>query len=278
MTDPRRHPANGRVAAERLRGQVAAARFTAGDLRRITVPVADLLRAPEGARDRQLLLGEAVTVYETHAGWAFVEAARDGYVGYLPEDRLGDLPTPTHRVTARATHLYPDPDFKHRETAGLSHGSLLTVTGEDGRFARTPLGFVPSAHLSPIGVLASDPVAVAETFLGAPYLWGGNTSFGIDCSGLVQMACLACGIACPGDSDMQEAELGTPLPEAAALQRGDLLFWASHVAWVSDPETLLHANVFRMAVAFEPLQDALSRIEAQGDGPVTSIKRLGGFT
>ncbi len=278
MTDPRRHPANARVAAERLRGEVAAERFTAGDLRRITVPVADLLRAPDGARDRQLLLGEAVTAYEWRHGWVFVEAARDGYVGYLPEDHLGDLPAPTQRVTARATHLYPAPDFKRRETAALSHGSLLTVSGDDGRFAETPLGFVPSAHLSSISALASDPVSVAETFLGAPYLWGGNTSFGIDCSGLVQMACLACGIACPGDSDMQEEELGTPLPEGAALQRGDLLFWSGHVAWVADAETLLHANVFRMAVAFEPLQDALKRIEAQGDGPVTSIKRLGGFT
>jgi len=274
MTDPRRHPANARVAAARLRGTVAAPRFAEGVARRVTVPVADLLRAPQGARDRQLLMGESVTVYEDHAGWAFVEDGRDGYVGYVPSAHLADLPAPTHRVTARSTHLYPAPDFKTRESAALSHGSLLAVTATGARFAETPLGFVPAAHLSPVAARAADPVAVAEIFLGAPYLWGGNTSFGIDCSGLVQMACLACGIACPGDSDMQEAELGHALPADAALQRGDLLFWVSHVGWVADAQTLLHANAFHMATVYEPLPEAVARIAAQGDGPVTSRKRF----
>jgi cell wall-associated NlpC family hydrolase len=278
MSDPRRTPANGRVAAARLRGTVEAARFTAGVARRVAVPVADLRRAPDGARDRQLVLGEAVTVYEDHAGWAFVEAARDGHVGYLPADALAAAPAPTHRVAARATHLYPAPDFRAHERAALSHGSLLTVTAAGDRFAETPAGFVPATHLAPVGRHEADPVAVAELVLGTPYLWGGNSSFGIDCSGLVQMPCLACGLPCPGDSDMQAAELGTPLPEDAPLQRGDLLFWAAHVAWVLDAGTILHANAFHMAVAQEPLQDAIARIAAQGDGPVTARKRLGGLS
>jgi len=277
MTDPRRHPANARVAALRLRGMVEAPQYSAGKRRRVAVPVAELLRAPGGERDRQLVLGEAVVQYEIHDGWAFVEAARDGYVGYLPAGQLvDDGARPTHRVVARSTHLYPAPDFKAHEIAALSHGSRLTVTRTGPRFAQTPLGHVPRAHLAPAADPDPDPVTVAAAFLGTPYLWGGNSGFGLDCSGLVQMACLACGIACPGDSDMQEAELGAPLPQDAPLRRGDLLFWVSHVAWVEDPETLLHANAFDMAVLRDPLRNAIDRIAAQGNGPVTVRKRLGG--
>lgn len=275
MTDPRLTPANTRVAAERLRGQVEAPRHTEGALRRISIPLAELLRSPNGPRDRELVMGEAVTLYDIHEGWAFVEARRDGYVGYLPASALAEAPAPTHRVSARATHLYPVPDFKAHETAALSHGARLQVLSAGPRFAETPQGFVPAAHLSPVDVPETDPVSVAALFLGTPYLWGGNSSFGTDCSGLIQMACLACGLPCPGDADMQEAGLGHPLPADATLRRGDLLFWKGHVAWVAAPDMLLHANAFHMAVSYEPLEPALARIEAQGDGPVTSRKRLG---
>lgn len=274
--DPRTTPANARVAAAHLRGRVAAARYSQGAPHRIAPPVADLLRTPGGPRDRQLLMGEAVTCFDVHDGWAFVQAARDGYVGYVPVASLTEGPAPTHRVTVRATHLYPAADFKARETAGLSHGSLLHVTGRNGAFAETAQGHVPATHLTAAETCAVDPVAVAALFLGTPYLWGGNSAFGIDCSGLVQAGCLACGIPCPGDSDLQEAALGTPLPADAPPARGDLIFWRGHVAWVADAQTLLHANVFHMAVVTEPLQDAVKRIERQGGGPVTARKRLGG--
>jgi len=244
---------------------------------RISVPLTDLLRAPGGARDRQLLLGEAVRVGEERLGWVRVSAARDGYPGWIAAAALGDLAEPSHRVSARATHLYPVPDFKARETATLSLGSLLAVTATEGRFAETPQGFVPAAHLAPLDAPAADPVAVSETLLGTPYLWGGNSAFGIDCSGLVQMACLACAISCPGDSDEQAERLGAALAPGTPPRRGDLLFWAGHVAWVAGPDLLIHANARDMAVAYEPLRAAVARIEAQGDGPVTLHKRIGGL-
>ena len=245
------------------------------DARLISVPVADLRRAPGGARDRQLLMGDGVIVLNVKDGWAEVTATRDGYRGYLPEDVLG-TGTPTHRVSAHATHLYPEPDFKTPERLSLSHGARLAVLSAGPRFAETPQGHVPLAHLSPLETVESDPVAVAALYLGTPYLWGGNSVFGIDCSGLVQAGCLACGIPCPGDSGPQEVTLGTVLPEDAPLRRGDLLFWKGHVAWVADPDTLLHANAHHMAVAYEPIAEAIARIQAQGDGAVTSRKRLKG--
>ena len=237
-------------------------------------PLVDLSRTPNGPRDRQLMMGEAVTVTAQRAGWAEVRALRDGYPGFVPEAALTPAAPVTHRVCARATHLYPAPDFKTPERALLSLGARLEVLTQTGRFAETPHGFVPRAHLAPLDAPEADPVAVAERLTGTPYLWGGNSALGIDCSGLVQVACLACDIPCPGDSTEQQEALGTPLPEEAPLKRGDLLFWRGHVAWVADPETLIHANAHHMAVAFEPLPGAIARIAAQGDGPVTARKRL----
>ena len=276
MTDRRLTPANPRVAAERLRGLVEAPRFTGGDRRQVARPLADLCAAPGGPRDRQLLWGEAVILYEEIDGWAFVEAARDGYVGYMLAAALGAPLAATHIVSVPASHLYPAPDLKRREIAGLSFGSRLRVVSGSGDFFETAEGhFVPKPHLRPANRPFADPATVAQLFFGAPYLWGGNAIWGIDCSGLVQAALLACGLPCPGDSDLQERVVGQPLPEAEPLRRGDLLFWKGHVAMAVDGETLIHANAFHMAVAYEPAAEALARIEAQGGGKVTSRRRPG---
>ncbi|MFV0512964.1 MAG: C40 family peptidase [Jhaorihella sp.] len=274
MSDPRTTPANARVAAAHLAHCSDSAVRVAGTARRIGRPVADLLREPDGPRDRQLLLGEAVTVYEDRDGWSFVQAGKDGYVGYVLTESLGPEQAATHRVTAPATHVYARADIKSADRMTLSLGSLLAGRAETGGFLETGAGFVPLVHVAPVAELAADPVAVAELFLGTPYLWGGNSRFGIDCSGLVQAALLACGLPCPGDSDQQQAALGRALPGASAARRGDLLFWAGHVALVAGPGELIHANAFHMAVSREPIVQAKARIAAQGGGRVLAHKRL----
>ncbi len=240
----------------------------------VSEPVADLLRSPDGPRDRQLLLGDTVVVEETMQDHSRVIADKDGYSGWVQNAQLGPVLPATHWVTASATHVYAEADMKSPDRLSLSFGSRISVISEQSRFVETEMGFIPTSHVSPKPWRFSDPVSVAELFLGSPYLWGGNSRFGLDCSGLVQAALLACGIPCPGDSGDQERALGAELPEDAKLKHGDLVFWKGHVAWVADEDRLLHANAYHMAVRYEGVDEAISRITAQGDGPVTSRKRL----
>ncbi|ARO13656.1 NlpC/P60 domain protein [Ketogulonicigenium robustum] len=272
--DRRRTPANGRVAAAFLQGQVEAEYFVDGEAARVIWPVANLLKAPGGARDRQLLFGAAVKIYDQVDGWALVQADRDGYVGYVPFEALGPARTATHRVGTMATHVYSAPDIKQPEIMHLSLGAEVSVLAELAKFYETPEGFIPKPHLRPLDRPYRDPVTVAQMLFGVPYLWGGNSALGIDCSGTVQMAMTLCDIACPGDTDMQEAELGTLLPPDAPLQRGDLVFWAGHVALMVDEQTMIHANGNDMAVRYEGYETAVKRIIAQGGGPVTALKRI----
>lgn len=273
MSDPRSTPANLRVAARHLAEIPDGAVRVTPQPRRVIKPVCDLLRSPKGPRDRQILWGEIVEEYETHDGWSFVQARKDGYVGYVPTADLGPNSEPTHWVAKPATHVYDAPDIKSPDRAALSFGSRLTVLGETGAFAETAEGFVPRVHLLPADRRLADPVAVAELFLGTPYLWGGNSRFGIDCSGLVQTALIACGAACPGDSDQQQAALGRDVTDGQ-MQPGDILFWKGHCALVATENRLIHANAFHMAVSHEPLRAAIDRIKSQGDGPITAHKRL----
>ncbi|MEO0567340.1 MAG: NlpC/P60 family protein [Pseudomonadota bacterium] len=267
---------NGVYAAAELRGRVEAEYFVKGEISRVAVPVADLHVDPKAERlDRQLLYGDRFRVLQQSDGYSFGQAERGAYVGYLRSSDLTSWNEPNSKVDAKSTLGFREPDFKSANPMRIPMGASLHVTKHDERFAETDLGlYVPTPHLVRIDQFANDPIEIAQQFLGTPYLWGGNSDLGLDCSGLVQAACLACGIDCPGDSDQQQAELGILLPQEAALQKADLLFWKGHVAWVSDSETILHANAHHMAVVYEPLTEAIERIEAQGDGPVTARKRL----
>jgi cell wall-associated NlpC family hydrolase len=277
--DPRVTPARPDLAAKSLEGRVTAARFVTGEEREVAEAQAPLRHAP--APDAPLLTealnGERLTVYETTAeGWAWGQLSGDGYVGWLPAAALrAPGPTPTHVVAALRTLVFPGPSIKLPPISALSLGSRVAVARIEEPFAiTTDGGFLPARHLVPVGRHEKDWIAVAEKFLGVPYLWGGKTSFGIDCSGLVQVALAAGGIFCPRDSDMQERALGSELPNKLAdLRRGDLLFWKGHVAIVRDESTLIHANAFHMAVATEPITDTVARIRAAGS-EVRSIRRL----
>lgn len=273
MSDARLTPFSGRVALEPLRGQVAAEAFTEGRPAMVCAPLADLAATPGGGRERQLLFGAPVLEIERRGAQAFVQARADGYCGWLCAAALGPEAAASHVVTARASHVYRAASIKSGEAMALSLGARLAVEGLEGGFARIAQGFVPLVHLAPLAAPEPDPVAVAERLLGTPYLWGGNSAFGIDCSGLVQLAFALAGRACPADSDLQRAAFGPFLPEGAPVRRGDLFFWRGHVALAASESVLIHANGHSMDVAHEPIAACLARIAAQGESPFFGIKR-----
>jgi cell wall-associated NlpC family hydrolase len=276
--DPRVTPARPDLAASHLQGQVAAARFVDGTAREVRDESAPLRRepSPDAALDTEALKGERVTVYESNEeGWCWGQLERDGYVGWLPANALAAPgPPATHTVTALRTLAFPGPSIKLPPIGAFTLGCRLVVIRTEGPLAVTAAGYVPARHLAPVDTTEPNFVAVAERFVGVPYLWGGKTSLGIDCSGLVQLALTAAGIACPRDSDMQERALGEAIaPDVANLRHGDLIFWTGHVAIARDPATLVHANAFHMAAAIEPIAEAVRRIAADGSR-IATVRRL----
>ena len=273
MTDRRLLASNGRTADAALKGQVDAERFV-DPARREVARTSWLCRDPSGPADREVLFGDPFDVIEVQGDWTFGRAAKDGYVGWLPSDAIREATMPTHWVSVRTTWAYGSPDFKTEPLCALHMTSRLAVTSVQEGWAALEGGafYVPVAHLKPISD-RTDRIEAARAFLGTPYVWAGNSGFGLDCSGLVQVAMHAAGYACAADSDLQEMMPGQKLDADEPLVAGDLVFWKGHVALATGPDTIIHANAHHMMVIEESVGRAVDRIAATDTGGVTSRLR-----
>ncbi|MEQ8441875.1 MAG: NlpC/P60 family protein [Alphaproteobacteria bacterium] len=277
--DKRRFAVRADLCEIALKGRIDCPRFVEGDEARIARAVVPSRLEPDRLRprDTEYLFGEPVRVFDIADGWAWVKSSRDGYVGYIDADALAyEAPEPTHRISAIRSHLYPAPELKRFVTEALSFGCVVTVVDQSGRWSQIADGqWIYSAHLTPISETDEDPTGVALRFLECPYLWGGRSSEGLDCSALVQFALTACGIDCPRDTDMQEAEVGIRIERNKdGLGRGDLVFWPGHVGIMLNGDDILHCNATDMSTRIWPLSSLEAHILKLEGHQVRSIKRV----
>lgn len=278
--DKRTTPFKDGVTDQAHEGLIRARSYVVGEVLSCYDAAAPILSSPEHGAEQwdQLLMGERFKVIERKHDFYWGQALRDGYVGYVPVSAFRrDWYLPTHYVATLRTYVFAAPNLKASILTALSLNALVSVTRYENGFAYiNEMGWVFANHLSDFERFAEDFVAVAESYINAPYQWGGRESIGLDCSGLLQQSLYAAGYGCPRDSDMQ-AKLGVALavgPDLGDLRRGDLIFWKGHVAIMVDDHHIIHANAHHMKVAIEPLREAIARIDAAGSGQPTGFRRL----
>ena len=272
--DPRLTPANQNVACSSLRGQIEHTNFVEGQNYQVNIPFVDLLGAPGGERNRQLIYGSKVKYFGETDGWAFIQNTYDDYVGYVPQETINLDTNKTHIVSVPLSNVFSEPNIKAKNIATLPLTAKVSGKTVENGFLETELGWIPNQQLKLKTELPRHPVEIAKLFLNTPYLWGGNTSLGIDCSGLVQISMLLCGLECPGDSDQQLAKLGQNIDIDETQKKGDIVFWKGHVALALNARQVLHANAYHMSTVIEELSEAVLRIKNQEGNDIIARKRL----
>ena len=272
--DPRLTPANETVACSTLKGKIKHANFVEAKNYQVNVPFVDLLGSPDGKRNRQLIYGSKVKYFSAAKGWAFIQNTYDNYVGYVPESTIASETQKTHIVTAPLAHVFMEPNIKSKNIEILPLAARVSGEMIGNGFLETELGWISVSQLKRKTELSKDPVEVSKLLQNAPYLWGGNTTLGIDCSGLIQISLLLCGIDCPGDSDQQMNTLGQNIDIGSPRKKGDIIFWKGHVAWALNERQILHANAYHMATVIEEANEAIERIKKQDNNSVIAHKRL----